>query len=76
MLANRSKLGTGNQGKPDERSGLFDSVAGIQQVNRGGVALLKGETWENNLGSGLIHRSPRLPLDSKRLLLTLDFASD
>ncbi len=76
MLADRSKLGTGNQGKPDERSGLFDSVAGIQQLNRGDVALLKGETWENNLGSGLIHRSPRLPLDSKRLLLTLDFASD
>ena len=76
MLADRSKLGTGNQGQPDERSGLFDSVAGIQQLNRGDVALLKGETWEKNVGSGLIHRSPQLPRDSKRLLLTLDFVGD
>jgi hypothetical protein len=76
MLADRSKLGPGNQGQSDERSGLFDSVAGIQKLNRGDVALLKGETWEKNLGSGLIHRSPQLPRDSKRLLLTLDFVGD
>lgn len=76
MLADRSKLGPGNQGKSDERSGLFDSVAGIQQLNRGDVALLKGETWEKNLGSGLIRRSPQLPRDSKRLSLTLDFVGD
>ena len=76
MLADRSKLGAGNRGEPDERSGLFDSVASIEQMSRGDVALLKGEAWKGNFGTGLIHRSPQLPVDSRRLLLTLDFSSD
>ena len=76
VLADRSKLGTGNRGEPDERSGLFDSTTNIQKMSRGDVALLKGEAWKGNFGAGLIHRSPQLPLDSGRLLLTLDFASN
>ncbi len=36
------------------------------------VALLKGEIWPDNEGHGLVHRSPQVVPDSKRLLLTLD----
>ena len=76
QAADRSKLGIGSQGKPDERSGLFNSAADIQQLCRGDVALLKGESWEGNQGAGLIHRSPQLPGETRRLLLTLDFMDD
>lgn len=69
----RTKLGSGNQGKPDELSGLFPNMSDIQQLKQGQVALLKGENWEGNEGSGLVHRSPQLPNNTRRLLLTLDF---
>ena len=75
-VADRSKLGTGNMGKPDELSGLFDSSSDIQQLNCGDIALLKGEIWENNEGAGLIHRSPQLSGGTRRLLLTIDFIND
>ncbi len=39
----------------------------------GEVALLKGERWHGNEGRGLVHRSPRLPVGQRRLLLTLDW---
>ena len=71
--ADRSKLGLGNKGKPDEESGLFNRASDIQQLCRGDVALLKGESWQGNQGAGLIHRSPQLPDQTRRLLLTLDF---
>jgi len=71
--ADRSKLGMGNQGKPVEESGLFQNAADIQQLSQGDVALLKGEGWAGNQGAGLIHRSPSLNLNSRRLLLTIDF---
>ena len=74
--ADRSKLGTGNMGKPDELSDLFDSSSAIKQLNCGDIALLKGEIWENNEGAGLIHRSPQLSGGSRRLLLTIDFIND
>ncbi|MGR6872575.1 DUF1826 domain-containing protein [Pseudomonas sp. HK3] len=69
----RTKLGAGNQGKPDELSGLFSKMSDIQQLKQGDVALLKGELWEGNEGAGLVHRSPQLSNDARRLLLTLDF---
>tara|TARA_B100000768_G_scaffold45057_1_gene43862 strand:- start:1009 stop:1686 length:678 start_codon:yes stop_codon:yes gene_type:complete len=75
-LADRSKLGRGNCGKPDEQSGLLNSLTDIQQLGRGGVALLKGEAWEGNQGAGIIHRSPLLTGKARRLLLTLDFMGD
>jgi hypothetical protein len=75
-VADRSKLGTGNIGKPDELSGLFDSSSDIKQLNCGDIALLKGEIWENNEGAGLIHRSPKLSGGTRRLLLTIDFIND
>jgi hypothetical protein len=74
--ADRTKLGTGNNGKPDELSGLYQHESDIQQLHCGDVALLKGEIWPKNEGAGLIHRSPQLPHGLRRLLLTMDFISD
>ena len=75
-VADRTKLGTGNLGKPDELSGLFDNPSDIEQLNCGDVALLKGELWHKNEGAGLIHRSPQLTNGNRRLLLTIDFTDD
>lgn len=54
------------QAEPQERSR-------IQQLNRGEVALLKGEKWHGNEGFGLIHRSPQPAPGERRLMLTLDW---
>ena len=63
-------------GKPYELSGLFDRSSDIKQLNFGDIALLKGKIWENNEGAGLIHRSPQLSGNTRRLLLTIDFIND
>ena len=70
----RSKLGEGNNGLTDIHSGLFENEQDIQQLNHGDVAILKGELWEGNENAGLVHRSPALTTDERRLLLTLDFS--
>jgi hypothetical protein len=75
-VADRSKLGTGNMDKLDELSGLFDNISDIQQLKSGDVGLMKGELWHNNEGAGLIHRSPQVPNNTRRLVLTLDFMND
>ena len=72
-LVNRSKLGHGNGGKPDEKSGLFSSKMDIEQLNTGHVALLKGESWQGNRGAGLVHRSPHKEGKYRRLYMTIDF---
>ena len=69
----RAKLGHGSNGLPDHQSGLFTNPQDIEQLNCGDVALLKGERWEGNENAGLVHRSPALSPDEKRLILTLDF---
>ena len=69
---NRSKLGAGNQGKPDTESGLYHDPSEIQQLGIGDVALLKGEHWEGNENAGLVHRSPEVLAGERRLLLSLD----
>lgn len=45
----------------------------IEQIHCGEVALLKGEKWRGNEGYGLIHRSPALATNERRLILTLDW---
>ncbi|MFJ2678005.1 DUF1826 domain-containing protein [Pseudomonas sivasensis] len=45
----------------------------IEQIQSGEVALLKGTKWHGNEGHGLIHRSPALKADERRLILTLDW---
>lgn len=69
----RTKLGAGHQGLSDEESGLMTANTKIHSLNVGDVALLKGETWQDNEGKGLVHRSPALAAGEKRLLVTLDF---
>ncbi|APD51221.1 DUF1826 domain-containing protein [Francisella hispaniensis] len=53
---------------------FIDKEIQIQKLNIGDVALLKGESWIGNSGSGLVHRSPNIIDGKTRLLLTLDFA--
>jgi len=69
----RSKLGAGSLGKPDDQSGIYQNKADIEQLTQGNVALLKGEMWHENEGAGLVHRSPQLEQDNIRLFFTLDF---
>lgn len=75
-LIDRSKLGRGNQGKPDAESGLYKKQESIQRLVEGEVALLKGEHWQGNEGAGLVHRSPAMENGTSRLLLTLDSIED
>ena len=72
-FVDRSKLGMGSKGKTDEESGLYQRASDIQQLQAGDVSLLKGESWLGNEGGGLVHRSPSVDINAKRLLLTLDF---
>jgi len=69
----RAKLGLGSQGLADNVSGVYRNIHDVQQLVSGDVALLKGEAWSGNEGGGLVHRSPNIDDDRKRLLLTLDF---
>ena len=72
-LVNREKLGHGNDGLPDEESGLYLNNEDIHQLDIGDVALLKGENWNKNEGKGLVHRSPHQDGHYKRLYMTIDF---
>ncbi|MCC5797554.1 MAG: DUF1826 domain-containing protein [Methylophaga sp.] len=74
VTVDRSKLGAGAAGLPDHQSGIYRDSDMIQQLNTSDVALLKGEGWQGNSGYGIVHRSPAINVDEKRLLLTLDFA--
>lgn len=72
-LVDRSKLGRGSLGLADAESGLYRYDSDISSLQCGDIALLKGESWPNNKGFGLVHRSPSLIGDECRLLLSLDF---
>ena len=45
-----------------------------KKVTNPAKSKLKGELWEGNETAGLVHRSPALAKDERRLLLTLDFS--
>lgn len=72
-LVDQTKLGWGCNGLADCESGLYKSESDNQQLNCGDVALIKGTLWEDNENAGLVHRSPELITNEKRLILTLDF---
>jgi hypothetical protein len=74
QVVNREKLGRGSVGKTDSESGIYKNQHAIQQLNCGDVALLKGEHWKGNEAGGLVHRSPALLTNERRLILTLDFS--
>ena len=75
QYVDRKKLGPGSQGQPDDKSGLYQHKQQVEQLMMGEVALLKGESWIDNQGRGLVHRSPQPKSNEKRLLMTLDFSS-
>ena len=72
-LIDRSKLGIGNQGKSDSKSGLYKKSTDIKRLDPGYVALLKGTEWSGNKRGALVHRSPHTQGDYKRLYLRMDF---
>ena len=69
----RSKLGTATPGTANKQGGLYESELDIAELAAGDVALFKGEAWEGNEGFGVVHRSPEVPENTRRLLLTIDF---
>lgn len=70
----RSRLGRGSVDAQGNYLEPFSDPAHINNAAPGDVTLLKGEKWYNNEGNGLVHRSPAITADRKRLVLTLDFA--
>ncbi len=72
--ADRSKLGTGAAGLPDNQSGIYLDESQICSATAGDVLLLKGDGWPDSPVAGIIHRSPPADPNQPRLLLTLDFA--
>ncbi|MEX1201488.1 MAG: DUF1826 domain-containing protein [Methylophaga sp.] len=72
--ADRSKLGAGAAGLPDNQSGIYRYASQIHSATAGDVLLLKGDGWPDSPVAGIIHRSPPADLSQPRLLLTLDFA--
>jgi hypothetical protein len=63
---------SGNTGVSSDLIGLLDNDLVIKQMIAGDVGLLKGSGWQGNESTGLVHRSPMLNLNERRLLLTLD----
>jgi hypothetical protein len=47
--------------------------AAPNRLDTGDVALFKGERWSGNEGRGIIHRSPVVDDNQRRLILTLDW---
>lgn len=69
----RNKLGRGNNGKPDNESGIYLEEENIMRLEPNSIALLKGESWPDNTGRGLVHRSPTVDKGKSRLIFSLDF---
>lgn len=68
-----SKLGRGNGDFSDDKPGLYGGQSVIQKLTCGDVAFLKGELWDANKNTGLVHRSLALETGERWLLLTMDF---
>ncbi|MGJ3254875.1 MAG: DUF1826 domain-containing protein [Alcanivorax sp.] len=54
-----------------EQEGRY-AADSVQQLEAGQVALFKGDTWRDNPGLGVVHRSPPVSPGQQRLLVTLD----
>ena len=68
----RNKLGRGNNGLSDEMSEIYCDEDQVQRISPYDIALFKGESWPNNTGQGIVHRSPKVDKTNPRLLLSLD----
>lgn len=71
--ADRSRLGPGACGQPDETSGLIVDPAALGRARAFDVVLLKGAPGQGGEAGGAIHRSP-LPAEAERprILVALD----
>jgi len=47
-------------------------ASGINRFSVGDVLLFKGQSWSDETGHGVVHRSPLAEPDRRRLILTLD----
>lgn len=65
---NRSGLGAPRPERPE----IVTDSSAIQRLTPGDIALLKGSGWVGCEERGLVHRSPGLDRDEKRLLMTID----
>lgn len=71
--ADRSRLGPGSDGLPDEFSGLILDSAGVHRIPLFAVAVLKGERWPDRRSRGAIHRSPAMPPGAgPRVMVAID----
>lgn len=68
----RSKLGHGSNGLPDHQSGLYPGHVAPLQASTGDVIIMKGDTWPEHEGRGVVHRSPECSEKTPRLFLSLD----
>ena len=68
----RSKLGHRSNSSNDVEWGLIRSIHDINALQTGDVALLKGELWQGNENAGIVHRSPPVPANQPRIVMTLD----
>jgi len=66
----RSRLGPGAEGQPDEQSGLLRPGARVRRMPPGTVALFKGSTWGTGELRGVVHRSPDAA--GGRLMVSMD----
>lgn len=66
----REKLGHAAGGLSDEQSGLIQGPVG--RMHTFDIGLLKGEGWFENLGMGLVHRSPPTSGVENRLFVSFD----
>ncbi|OJH06945.1 MAG: hypothetical protein AOY29_04990 [Alcanivorax borkumensis] len=57
---------------PGSNQPLLFQQENVKQLEAGQVALLKGESWRDNPGAGVVHRSPPMSPGQQRLLITLD----
>jgi len=73
-MVDRSKLGYVSAAVPDSQSGIYANESDIQHLSPGDVGLMKGSGWEG-CTHPLVHRSPDIGVEGKRLILTLDFAN-
>ncbi|WP_240488250.1 MULTISPECIES: DUF1826 domain-containing protein [unclassified Halomonas] len=65
---NRAGLGAPHPDRPD----IATDTSAVQRLAPGDIALLKGSGWLGCEERGLVHRSPALDGEGKRLLMSID----
>ena len=71
----RTQLGLRANNQSDREVNLYRGDAAVRRLPPFSVALMKGDSWQDNDGRGLVHRSPALTAHQRRLLLTLDIVN-